>query len=196
VFRKFFGQAGGAARQWRVASVAAVSVGIFALSALTNPATAEAKPVAADAASSRSATCAVLLGKSEQGKTSPVVSQTCSSDPNAPQLQAVAATDTLLLEAFQNANNNPAATVYRYYGQYGPCDSAGYKWNVPVGWLGVFSGFDTSNDCNVVTGYSSWYETDDNQTWDGSSNVCGCVVVGWVGDFMNDRISSWWARRG
>jgi hypothetical protein len=125
-----------------------------------------------------------------------VLSQTCAGDPNAPQLQAAAASSTLLLEGYINANNQPADWIYRLYGNAGPCDASAYRYTVDPGWENTLSGFHGENDCNIVTAYAGFHEDGDRQTWNGAANACGCVIVGWVGPFMNDRLNSFWLRHG
>jgi hypothetical protein len=126
-------------------------------------------------------------------------STTCSDNPNSRSLKAAAARTVLLMEWFDNANNRPPSLT-RIHGDAGDCDRAGYRiriqWPDSANlWNNRISGFNAYSWCNVVTGYDLIY-TGDRQTWNGTQNLCGCVLVGWVGRRMNDRISSFWIRRG
>jgi hypothetical protein len=138
--------------------------------------------------------CVVVLGKSENGGMSPVRSHTCSKDPADKSLTKAAAGEVLLMEWFWNANNNPPKLT-RIHGDSGPCDSAGYKINVLYGWTNQISGFNTFSNCNVATGYDDYFANGERQTWSNYSG-CGCLLQGWVGSYMNDRINSFWIRKG
>jgi hypothetical protein len=145
-------------------------------------------------------TCVIVVGKAPMGNHSPVRSKTCSTDPDARSLKAAAARTVLLMEWLENANNRPPSLT-RIHGDDGDCDSAGYRMRVrktghPTFWDNRISGFNSYSWCNVVTGYDLITFKGDRETWNGTSNLCGCVLVGWVGHRMNDRISSFWIRRG
>ncbi|MBR7835019.1 hypothetical protein KDL01_17220 [Actinospica durhamensis] len=134
--------------------------------------------------------CDMVVGKAPAGQPSPVVSKTCYRTTDA-SARKLAADEVLLMEWYRNANNEPP-DITRVYADDGPCDSSGYRITVDADWQNSISGFDTFDEyCDQVTGYANTDETGDSQYWDGRSNPCQCVVVGYVGDRMNDRINSW-----
>lgn len=139
--------------------------------------------------------CAIEVDKAPEGEFSPIRSQTCSDDPNAAALTRIAASETLLMEWFWNAWNDPPYLT-RVYGSYGGCDRSGYKIRPNVHWYNEISGFDSWNGCNVVTAYDHYNFTGDQQTW-ARGYVCECIPsrdTGWIGPYMNDRIESFWIR--
>lgn len=138
--------------------------------------------------------CVVVIGKAAKGAMSPVRSETCSTDPNAKSLTKAASGEVLLMEWFWNADNRPSKLT-RIHGDDGPCDSAGYRMNVLYGWTNQISGFNSYSSCNVATGYDDYLTSGAHQTWS-MHKPCNCLLQGWVGSYMNDRINSFWIRRG
>ncbi|REE99389.1 hypothetical protein [Thermomonospora umbrina] len=142
--------------------------------------------------------CVMVVDKAADGKTSPVRSRACADDMSTATRRAGvvegAAASTLLMEWFWNANNNPPKLV-RIYGNYGPCDSAGYRINIYDDWANQISGFNSLNECNDVTGYDLSLLQGDHERWI-QHNPCACTLQGWIGPFMNDRIESFHIRRG
>ncbi|POM24264.1 hypothetical protein BTM25_28920 [Actinomadura rubteroloni] len=136
--------------------------------------------------------CVMVVGKAAPGKASPVLSHKCADDMATATRRAgmteSAASDTLLMEWFWNANNNPPKLT-RVLGKYGPCDAQGYVINVYDDWTNQISGFNSYNDCNHVAGYDLSLQQGDYDIWE-QHNPCGCTLQGWVGSFMNDRIES------
>jgi hypothetical protein len=163
------------------AAVAVIAGGALPAAAAAHPGQASPGP----------RVCTTVVGKAPTGAFSPVRSTTCVDDGSAP----VVASSTLLMEWWQNANNRPTATINRIYGDAGPCDGDGYRVRVEWPWSFLLSGFNTWNSCSIATGYDLPNLSGDRQTWNGSANPCVCVSVGYVGDFMNDRIESFWIRR-
>ncbi|MGW4640637.1 hypothetical protein ACWEN6_19030 [Sphaerisporangium sp. NPDC004334] len=142
--------------------------------------------------------CVVVVGKAPPGQVSPVRSSSCAADEATARRQAGASdSSVLLMEWFWNANNQPP-DLTRVLGDYGECDSAGYRIIVKDDWANNISGFNSYSHCNVVTGFN-WPSTldwsGDEQTWSLHA-PCGCVLQGWVGSFMNDRIEAFWIRKG
>ncbi|MEU7863216.1 hypothetical protein [Nonomuraea sp. NPDC049141] len=141
--------------------------------------------------------CVIVVGKAPPGQPSPIRSSACSADYATAQREAGATATVLLMEWFWNANNSPPNLTH-IHGDYGDCDSAGYRIIVKDDWANNISGFNSYSHCNVVTGFN-WPSTvdwsGDEQTWSNYS-VCSCLLQGWVGSFMNDRIEAFWIRRG
>ncbi|RZS43046.1 hypothetical protein EV193_10222 [Herbihabitans rhizosphaerae] len=138
--------------------------------------------------------CVVVVGKAPADQTSPILSRTCSDDMSVATRQAGIAGETLLMEWFWNANNNPPKLT-RIHGNYGGCDAVGYRINIYDDWANNVSGFNSLNGCNVVTGYDLALAQGDNQTWS-AYKACNCLLQGWVGSKMNDRIESFRIRHG
>ncbi|MCK2215349.1 hypothetical protein MF672_016365 [Actinomadura sp. ATCC 31491] len=169
-----------------------------ALLALAGLAPAQAVASASEAASAQAPSyCVIVVGKAPPGEPSPIRSRACGNDYATVQRQAGAQQTVLLMEWFWNANNQPPLLT-RIHGDYGDCDSAGYRIIVKDDWANNISGFNAESHCNVVTGFN-WPSTvdwsGDEQTW-ANYSVCACLSQGWVGSFMNDRIEAFWIRRG
>jgi hypothetical protein len=151
-------------------------------------------PAAAGAAApaSEQPACAIVIGKAAPGKLSPVRDRVCGT--KASVSKAVKA-DTLLMEWFENADNSPSSLT-RILGDAGPCDLDGYRLRTDGGWLdwdNMISGFNAYNDCEVATGYDLRNLSGDRGTWS-ENDPCSCLLVPWVGSYMNDRIESFWIR--
>ncbi|MEV4220206.1 MULTISPECIES: hypothetical protein [unclassified Nonomuraea] len=140
--------------------------------------------------------CNIVVGKAPKGELSPILSRSCGTDPEAARTDVSIQARTLLMEWNEHAFNDPPTTVGRIYGDYGPCDSDGYRVRAEGFWANRISGFVTWNRCSVATGYDLVNVSGDQQTWNGTANACECVDVGFVGYYMNDRIESFWIRRG
>ena len=105
------------------------------------------------------------------------------------------ADDTLLMEWFENADNSPPSLT-RIVADAGPCDLDGYRLRTDGGWINwdnMISGFNAYNDCEVATGYDLRNLSGDRDTWS-QNDPCSCLLVPWLGSFMNDRIESFWIR--
>ncbi|MEV0597021.1 hypothetical protein [Nonomuraea cavernae] len=171
-----------------------LAAAVLLLSALAAPAQSASSP---GVVASPAQHCVIVLGKAPPGQPSPVRSSSCADDYATAQREAGAASSVLLMEWFWNANNQPPKLT-RVLGDYGYCDSAGYRIIVKDDWANNISGFNSYSNCNVVTGFN-WPSTvdwsGDEQTWSLQA-PCGCVLQGWVGSFMNDRIEAFWIRKG
>jgi hypothetical protein len=151
-------------------------------------------PAAAGAATSASGqpACAIVIGKAAPGKMSPVRDRICGTKAS---VSKATKSETLLMEWFENADNSPPSLT-RITGTSGPCDRDGYRLRTDGGWINwdnEISGFNAYNDCEVATGYDLRNLSGDRQTWS-ENDPCSCLLVPWVGGFMNDRIESFWIR--
>lgn len=138
--------------------------------------------------------CVIILGRAAPGQVASIRSQACQREDNFPAVATAAQRKVLLMEWFENANNRPPSLT-RVYGEDGQCDGDGYRIRVHGGWDGIISGFNSYNNCNIATGYDTYNISGDRQTWE-LHKPCNCLLVDWVGDYMNDRISSFWIRSG
>ncbi|MGP3933592.1 hypothetical protein [Nonomuraea sp. KM88] len=138
--------------------------------------------------------CVMVIGKAPPGKASPVRSHECADDYATASRKAGASDTVLLMEWFWNANNSPS-NLTRIHGDYGNCDADGYHINILDHWANNISGFNSYSRCNVVTGYNFTLWEGDRQTWS-MNKPCQCLLQGWVGSYMNDRIESFWIRQG
>ncbi|WP_394828401.1 hypothetical protein [Pendulispora albinea] len=137
--------------------------------------------------------CTVLIGKAAPGEQSPILSKSCNTDTDATLLSATGKPPVLLMEWFEHANNNPPSLTRIVAAD--ECDADGYRLRATGFWANRISGFNSYNECNVVTGYDLVNLSGDRQTWS-DHKPCACVLVPWVGSFMNDRIESFWIRKG
>jgi hypothetical protein len=153
-----------------------------------------AEATAAGARTDRDATryCVIVVGKAPKGEISPVRSTNCDIDRDAPTLKRAAAGQTLLMTWFSDIYQSGEFTYV--YGDYGGCDAEGYKVSTSWYWGNRISSFLSDNYCNVATGYD-YKIAGDHQTWS-EHQPCACLTVDWVGSFMNDRIESFWIRKG
>lgn len=147
--------------------------------------------------------CFVLIDKLQPGETtSNVVEQGCSADEAEANTFAAADDRTLIMTWYSDANYEGDST--KVYGKAGECDDAGYGIpNVGVwddlewpfgGWNDRISSFKTWNYCNHAAAYQhenyggrcdDWYDP----------GVAG-LGIDYVGDNMNDMITSFFVKRG
>ncbi|GGU65405.1 hypothetical protein [Streptomyces lavendofoliae] len=138
--------------------------------------------------------CVIVVGKAVKGELSPVRSKTCGSSPVSKSLVKASANTVLLMEWFEHANNSPSSLT-RVHGEAGDCDADGYRLRATGFWANRISGFNAYSKCNVATGYDLVNLSGDRQTWR-MDKPCKCLLQGWVGAYMNDRIESFWIRQG
>jgi hypothetical protein len=110
--------------------------------------------------------CVVVLGKAPSpGAASPEVYRHCSAQPfdSAAQLNSSEArsagvvspaSSTHLVRVFQD--NNYKGQWWDYYGDAGPCDSAGYRWDPDDWWSSHLSSIEKgyNSNCNHMRLYS------------------------------------------
>jgi hypothetical protein len=128
--------------------------------------------------------CAIIIEKLKPGeKTSKVVREaTCGADHAAVTSQLGPMTSTLLMHWCQNANCFGGWGT-DIYGSDGPCDQLGYGISF-VGWgfNDAISAWNVYNSCNNTWAFDHENYYGDWQQYYGN--------VGYCGNFMNDRISS------
>lgn len=176
----------GAMKRTRLRAILAAVVAVFLAC------TAETTVAGAQTGHGATRYCVIVVGKAPKGEMSPVRSTTCDNDRDAPALKKAAASQTLLMTWFSDIYESGEFTYV--YGDYGGCDSEGYKVSTSWYWGNRISSFLSDNYCNVATGYD-YKISGDNQTWS-EHQPCACLTVDWVGSFMNDRIESFWIRNG
>jgi hypothetical protein len=135
---------------------------------------------------------------------SKIVSIKCA--PEGETLHA-AASGTLLMTWYEDANFGGWSTQIR--GNDGPCDSAGYgipnlandfivggplQEPFPGFWNDRISSFKAWNRCTTVDAYSDSNWGGNQRRWS-DPNSFG-IAVNYVGDVLNDQISSFWIRWG
>ncbi|KUH37985.1 MULTISPECIES: hypothetical protein [Streptomyces] len=174
-------------------TVFSVVLGITATAAVALPgsaATADGRAVPPPA----DRYCVMVVDKAPDGGMSPVRSTTCSADPASKSLTRAAANTVLLMEWFEHANNKPSSLT-RVHGEAGDCDGDGYRLRATGFWANRISGFNAYSKCNVATGYDLVNLSGDRETWR-MDKPCKCLLQGWVGAYMNDRVESFWIRQG
>ncbi|WP_228979934.1 hypothetical protein [Streptomyces sp. DH12] len=171
---------------------AALAVAVAAAVALPGGSAAAAAGSAAPPPADRYSV--TVVGKAPDGGMSPVRSTTCSDDPRSRTLARAAAGTVLLMEWFEHAHNKPSSLT-RVHGEAGDCDGDGYRLRATGFWANRISGFNAYSKCNVATGYDLVNLSGDRQTWR-MDKPCKCLLQGWVGSYMNDRIESFWIRQG
>jgi len=149
--------------------------------------------------------CMTVLARLQPGQTaSDVISHECAAnEEDLGKSGRFSADDKrLLIVWYEDVGFN--GNSEKIYGFAGPCDSDGYGipnvgvWDDPQwpfgGWNDVISSFKTLNHCNHVTAYQHENYGGRQQTW--HSPFASGVAVTYVGDKMNDTITSFLIKRG
>jgi hypothetical protein len=131
---------------------------VLAALSVAAAATVSAGGVSAASAEVTGDSCAVVIAKAPEGKTSPTLAEACSTTPAkaiaAASRQAgqrtgnAAAVDVIIMEAYDDVDYGfPYFTVV---GHDGPCDTAGYRWEPNSEWKNKISSILGYNGCDKV----------------------------------------------
>jgi hypothetical protein len=162
------------------------------------------EPEPAQAQSEPEQHCAMVVSKLRPGQAaSDVISRACAAtEEELDKSAALSADDVLIMTWYSDAKYEGDSE--KIYGDAGPCDDTGYGIpNVGVyddiewpfgGWNDMISSFKSWNYCNHVTAYEHENWGGREESWH-DPNAAG-LGVEYVGDNMNDAITSFWVKRG
>lgn len=168
-------------------------LGSITIAALMSIATAGAahagSPPSQDDAAVRH--CAVLVSKEPVGPAGRTeVGRACAQDRATAAAEVGATAGTLLLTIYADANYG--GYRYHFYGDYGHCDSQGYRINLGLGIRNMTSSMKGYNYCNSAEAYDG-PDLTGTRWWYGQPGRY--LNVPWVGAGANDRIDSLRVRR-
>jgi hypothetical protein len=148
--------------------------------------------------------CAIVVAKAQPGQAaSDVISRECAdSEGDLERHGRFSSSRVLIMTWYSDAGFSGESE--KIYGDEGPCDDLGYGIpNVGVyddiqwpfgGWNDRISSFKTWNYCNHATAHQHENWGGREETWH-DPDAAG-LGVEYVGDSMNDQITSFWIKRG
>jgi hypothetical protein len=158
-------------------------LGLLFMAATSAPVAAAGRSPSGPSASTRQ--CGYVLDRIKPGETSSdVLRQACSSSEDALVSELGVQSNTLLIALYSDANYG--GFVYNFWGAFGPCDSAGYGIRNLAGEFNdrISSWQIGSSSCSGVYMYTDAFYSGQMAYWHWYTQVP------YVGDAMNDRISS------